>query len=329
MRALPLIPYNNLQILTNGNFSSKQIDYYIQIHKICDSNGISDDISLNSFINKILHTVGNIFSRSTGYRSIDKFVHTNLLEVDEKGRLVIPKYKDAFEEGSSGLVPIPMFCYTYDFRHLNKLCKRVAYYLIGQIRELKKIKTFPVNVEKLAKKFGVCYSNMYTTLTTLSNFFHLSFQHQDTVCLISYKKQYLLPKEISIKEMTNNYHTTENHYSKATDMIKDLLRTKGIVELLEQRRNIFLNNPSGDKLTARDELFGSNVTIETTDEIDLTKNINTIIKNLYKYTYSESSFVLDLLQSKLRQYSRPVYNLSAYLREIINGHLKLKPLYKV
>lgn len=320
MRNLPLIPYDIFKKLTLENFTSKQIDLYLNLCKICNSNGKIDDKSKNSLINKIFTSIdnistafsGGIVSRSTAYRSIDKFIETGLLDVNEDGSLNIPMYRESFEEGSNGLVAIPMFCFTSKFKNLNKKIKQLALYFIGQIRDITKNSApFPINVQNLAKKFNTYFSNVHNYLMQLKDFFVISLFHQDTVCMTSIRNQYLIDSSL-LESMTKNFSENDEHNEKAIE-IKSLLKSKEILQKLETRR---------------EQLASKKIEFEE-DEVNTNKNIAVIVKKLKKYSYSDCSFILELLNSKLNQFSDPIHSLGAYITTLVKEHLKDKSLIKL
>ncbi|WP_145993149.1 hypothetical protein [Tepidibacter mesophilus] len=298
MRNLPLIPYENLRTLINGSFTSKQIDYYINLCRICDSNGVIKEKSMNSVINKIdIYTS----SRATGYRAVNKFIKENLLFINEEGDIEIKGYKSGFKKGSKGIVVIPMFCFSMEFKKLGKLQKRVALYLIGQIRKLNKIKYFTVNINKMVDLFGICFSYVHNTLESIKCFFDFSFFHNQTVCRTNYKEEYLL-SEFMLEDMTANFKENHEHSEKGEDIIS-LIYSKDIDKLLLDRK----------KALYVEEL---NKYIVSKKEVDVESNIGVILSNLCRYSYKKISHILDQLASKLRQFSDPIMHFNAYLKTL-------------
>ncbi|CAH2215072.1 hypothetical protein [Tepidibacter aestuarii] len=299
MRNLPLIPYDTLRTLINGSFTSKQIDYFINLCRICNSNGVIKEKSMNSVINKIdIYTS----SRATGYRAINRFIDNNLLFINEEGDIEIKGYKEGFKKGSKGIVVIPMFCFSMEFKKLSKIEKRIALYLIGQIRKLNKIKYFTVNINKMVDLFGICFSYIHSAFDNIKTFFYFSFFHNQTVCRANYKHEYLL-SEFILEDMTTDFKENHEHSEKGEEIIS-LIYSKDIDKLLlDRKKSLYI-----------EEL---NKYIVSKKEVDVENNINIILNNLYKYSYKEIVHILDLLASKLRQFSDPIMHFNAYLKTLI------------
>ncbi len=304
MKNLPLVPYDTLRTLINGSFTSKQIDYFINLCKICDSNGVIKEKSMNSVINKIdIYTS----SRATGYRAINRFIEDGLLFINKEGDIEIKGYKAGFKKGSKGIIVIPMFCFSMGFRKLGKLEKRAALYLIGQIRKLNKIKYFTVNINKMVDLFGICFSYVHNTLDSINSFFDFSFFHNQTVCRANYKDEYLLHK-FMLEDMTDDFKENHEHSEKGESIIS-LIYSKDIDKLLLDRR----------KALYVEEL---NKYIVSKKEVDIENNIDSILSNLHRYSYKKISYILDLLASKLRQFSDPIIHFNAYLKTLIEESLE-------
>ncbi len=310
MRHLPLIPYETLKILINGSFTSKQMNYFIHLCKICDSDGVIKEKNRNSLLKKTFHKDPYLFSRGSGYRAMDCFLKQGLLYKNSKGELEIKGYKKAFKKGSKGMVTIPMFCFAMAFKNLSKIEKRVALYLIGQIRRLTKIKFFTINIQRMGTSFNTCFSTIYAVLEKLKHFFTLSFFHQEKVCRIAYKKEYLLSSS-SLEEMITYFEEREENAQKM-EYIKILMEKKHIKALLSDRKKqLYLKE------------FKSYVVPRK--EVDIEENIKSILYLLCDYTNKEIEDILEMLSSKLRQFTDPILHLKAYVRAIIQENI-FKPI---
>ena len=191
MRDLPLVPYESLIKLINGNFTSKQMNYFIHLCKMCDKNGIIEEKNISSILETALNKDAYLLSRASGYRAMAHFINNNILFYNSHNNLEIRNYKESFYKGSKGLVVIPMFCFSMKFKSLSKLQKRIAVYLIAQIRNITSERFYTFNIKKVCKKLHIKIDAFLSALSALECYFDTAFFHKETVCRISYKKSYL------------------------------------------------------------------------------------------------------------------------------------------
>ena len=100
MRNLPLIPYETLKELIRGSYTSKQINYFIHLCKMCNSNGIIEEKNINIILEKALNKDKYLFSRASGYRAMAHFTKSNILFTNDDGHLEIKGYEKSFKKGS-------------------------------------------------------------------------------------------------------------------------------------------------------------------------------------------------------------------------------------
>ncbi len=306
MRTLPLIPYETLKKLISGDFTTKQIDYFIHLCKICDKNGVIKSKSMGALLEKVCKKDVYLLSRSSGYRAMAYLLKKDLLIKNKEGNIEIKGYKKAFQKGSKGLVIMPMFFFSMGFKKLSKIEKRIALYFIGQIRNLKKVKYFTINIQKLGTSFGMNFSLMHPILHKLKSFFDFSFFHEGRVCRASYRKEYLLSKEM-LESMTKDFK--EEYLDEKGEEIRNLIYKMEIEKLLlNRKKNLYL------------EEFKRYVVSRS--EVDIKENIHTMIHLLYEHTNKEIKYILELLSSKLRQFSDPIMHLGAYLKTLIKENIR-------
>ena len=301
MRDLPLVPYESLIELIDGNFTSKQMDYYFHLCKICNKDGVIKDKSINALIENSLQRDSYLLSRASVYRAVQGFVDKNIVFYNNASELEITNYKKSFAKGSKGLVVMPMFTFSMGFRRLSKLQKRVGLYIIAHIRSLSSEKAYTFNIKKMCKSFSIRVDAFHSTLDALSRFFDIALFHKGSVCRACYKKEYLLSVD-TVKSLGNYYDDKAGEDGVA--FIKELIYKLKIDKLLSDRRkNLYLEDV--------------NRYLTSDARLSLSYNIDLIVKMLVSLSRVRARDVLDSLASKLRQFSDPIMNLGGYIRVLI------------